>query len=96
MVAAYCEHCNTIFHIERTSLTGRVGPFLFCTLCGKRGITLLPDITPDDYWTQLGREYDMPPELMQEIFQTWDTSKHRTFREHVESLRAEALSKVAS
>lgn len=96
MASAYCENCNTLFRIERTQLSGKTGPFLFCSLCGSQGLQLLPDITPDEYWQQLSTEYGMDADLMQEIFNTWDTTRHSTLREHIDSLREEALHGVAS
>lgn len=96
MVSAYCEKCNTVFRIERTQLSGKTGPFLFCSLCGSQGLQLLPDISQDEYWQQLSDEYGMEPDLMREIFNTWDTTQHTTLREHIESLREEALRGVAS
>lgn len=91
MASAYCDGCNTLFRLERTQLTGKLGPFVFCPLCGHRGISLHPDITPDEYWQILAKEHGMPAELMQEIFQTWDTSQHHTLREHIDALRKDAM-----
>lgn len=96
LASAYCEKCNTLFRIERTQLTGRTGPFLYCPLCGTQGIQLTSDLSPKEYWDALGEDYGMPAELMQEIFHTWDTSQHATLREHIDSLREEALRGVAS
>lgn len=94
MASAYCEHCSSLFRVERTPLTGRTGPFIFCPLCGSPGITLSSAITTDEYWEALGREYGMPADIMREIFNTWNTSEFATLREHIESLQREVLEGV--
>lgn len=86
-----CSHCGSRHRVERVEPIVAVRSW-YCPGCG-HACSVVQD-HEENYWYALAVAIGLPAtrrgvKITKEIYDTWDTNEHRTFRAYVDALRKE-------
>lgn len=66
----------------------RPNKILFCPLCGQKAVASLD--STEDYWERLALEYELPANIVKELYAAWNQREHETFYDFVQVMKREA------
>jgi peptide subunit release factor 1 (eRF1) len=78
-----CLSCDTIVRVYRvvSAPTTQIGTLQYCPVCASEAKVLKDDDL--DYWEILAENYDMPIEIIKQLYEMWDSKVHPRFGDFV-------------
>jgi hypothetical protein len=80
--------CGMMVRIYRVEPSTAIGAYKYCPQCGSQNVSAYMS-ADDNHWEALARDYDLPIQLLQQLYKLWVPSKHYRFADFVHELRAE-------
>lgn len=68
--------------------TTRVGTLQFCPVCG--GKAQAHTDTDETYWETLANSYDLPVQIIQQLYAIWDRNEYEKFYDFVQEMKKDA------
>lgn len=80
--------CGIMVRVYRIEPSTRIGAFKYCPVCGSTRVSAYMSAEVDQ-WESLARDYNMPVEVIKEVYKLWEPQTHYRFADFVAELRAE-------
>lgn len=94
-----CKNCYTTTRVEFTGPSTAGGFMQYCPACGSDKLNDVALNSDDDYWYEIAKGFGLPNShasvlLMKRLYEMWDVTHYRLFREYVEHEAGPLLEKI--
>lgn len=80
--------CGVMLRVYRVEPGVAVGAFRYCPLCGSQNVSQYMDADMTQ-WESLSRDYDLPIEVIKQLYQWWLPTHHRRFSDFILEVKAD-------
>lgn len=79
--------CGTYSRVYRTEPSAAIGQFRYCPLCGSDNVFVYRS-SDTDQWEAMSRDYELPIEVMKQLYDLWVPTQYHRFSDFVADFRA--------